>query len=440
MPNRIWLAPSLALAMLLSACGSNRAPRTPDARAGDGAPRHGVIPLPSTIDISPGASFAITATMAILYEPSDDPRILSTATRLANLLASALPAPPPVRPISGSPPAGSIVLSASAAASSLGDEGYELTITADGIRVASAKAAGLFYGVQTLRQLLPWSIEYQGAGPRPIAVPLATIQDRPRFVWRGAMLDVARHFFTVDDVKRYIDLIALYKMNRLHLHLSDDQGWRIEITSWPNLTAHGGDTEVGGGAGGFYTQAQYADIVKYAHERFITVVPEIDMPSHTNAALASYAELNCDGQAPPLYTGIDVGFSTLCVDKDVTYRFIADVVREIGALTVGPYLPHRRRREQEVDAGAVSDVHRARAVDRSPAGQGGGRLGRHRSCRAPADDDRAALAPGSVARGSCERRQADRVAGLQELSRYEVRQDDRPRIELGRRDRGADRV
>jgi hexosaminidase len=161
--------------------------------------------------------------------------------------------------------------------------------------------------------------------------------DSPRFEWRGAMLDVARHFFSVDEVKRYIDLIAIYKVNRLHLHLADDQGWRIEITSWPNLTTVGGSTEVGGGPGGFYTQAQYSEIVSYARDRFITVVPEIDMPGHTNAALASYAELNCDGKARPLYTGIEVGFSAFCVDKDVTYRFIDDVVREIAALTPTPY-------------------------------------------------------------------------------------------------------
>jgi hexosaminidase len=300
-------------------------------------PRHSVIPRPAAIDIASGPGFAITPATAILYEPADDPRAASTAALLSKLLGAAFPSPPQARPASGSPPPGSIVLSARAASAALGDEGYELTIAADAVRIAASTPAGLFYGVQTFRQLLPWSIEYQAARPRPITVPLGKVQDRPRFAWRGAMLDVARHFFGVDDVKRYIDLIALYKINRLHLHLSDDQGWRIEIKSWPNLTAHGGQTEVGGGVGGFYTQAQYADIVKYAQERFITIVPEIDVPSHTNAALASYPELNCDGKAPPLYSGIEVGFSTLCVEKDVTYTFITDVVREITALTPGPY-------------------------------------------------------------------------------------------------------
>jgi hexosaminidase len=152
------------------------------------------------------------------------------------------------------------------------------------------------------------------------------------------MLDVARHFFGPADVKRYIDLIALYKMNRLHLHLTDDQGWRIQIKSWPKLTAVGGSTQVKGGPGGFYTKKEYADIVAYARDRFITVVPEIEMPSHCNAALASYPALNCDGKAPALYTGIDVGFSNFCFDKAITYKFLDDVIRELAAMTPGPWL------------------------------------------------------------------------------------------------------
>ena len=132
-------------------------------------------------------------------------------------------------------------------------------------------------------------------GPWKIAT--GTITDFPAYSYRGAMLDVSRHFFGVDDVKRMIDFLAYYKMDALHLHLSDDQGWRIEIKSWPELTNHGGSTQVGGGKGGFYTQEQYSDIVKYAKDRYITIVPEIDMPGHTNAALASYAELNCIGKA-----------------------------------------------------------------------------------------------------------------------------------------------
>ena len=131
--------------------------------------------------------------------------------------------------------------------------------------------------------------------------------------------------------------MSLYKMNTLHLHLTDDQGWRIEIKSWPKLTQIGGKTGVGEGEGGFYTQEDFKEIIKYAADRFITIVPEIDLPGHTNAALASYAELNCNGKATALYTGIEVGFSTLCVDKEVTYLFMEDVIREISEISPGPF-------------------------------------------------------------------------------------------------------
>lgn len=124
------------------------------------------------------------------------------------------------------------------------------------------------------------------------------------------------------------DQLALYKTNKLHLHLSDDQGWRIAIDSWP----------VGGGPGGHYSKSDYKEILRYASSRYLEVVPEIDLPGHTNAALASYAELNCDGVAPPLYTGTSVGFSSLCVPKAVTYDFVDDVIRELAALTPGRYL------------------------------------------------------------------------------------------------------
>ncbi|HEY3483241.1 MAG TPA: family 20 glycosylhydrolase, partial [Streptomyces sp.] len=193
-------------------------------------------------------------------------------------------------------------------------------------------------GVQTLRQLFPPFVESASVHKGPWVVPGGHLEDQPRVAYRGAMLDVARHFFTVPQVERYIDELALYKINTLHLHLTDDQGWRIAITSWPRLASYGGSTEVGGGAGGFYTQDDYREIVRYATSRFLTVVPEIDGPGHTNAALASYPGLNCDGVAPPLYTGISVGFSSLCVPSDATYRFENDVVREIAALTPGPYL------------------------------------------------------------------------------------------------------
>jgi hexosaminidase len=220
---------------------------------------------------------------------------------------------------------------------SIGDEGYVLDVTGHGVRIQARTAAGLFHGVQTLRQLLPATIE-GAAQAGPWRVPAVHVLDYPRFAWRGAHLDVARHFFGVRDVERYLDLLALYKLDVLHLHLTDDQGWRIAIPKWPRLATVGGSREVGGGKGGYYTQADYRAIVRYAAVRHITVVPEIDSPGHINAALASYAELNCNGKAPPLYTGIEVGFSSLCIGKPVTYRFFDDVIAELARLTPGPYI------------------------------------------------------------------------------------------------------
>lgn len=219
-----------------------------------------------------------------------------------------------------------------------GQEGYELEVTSQGVRLTADTGEGLFRGVQTLRQLLPAKVESARVEQGPWTIGGVRIADRPRFAYRGAMLDVARHFFTVEQVKRYIDLAATYKINTFHLHLTDDQGWRIAIESWPQLTAVGGATAVDDAPGGFYTQADYREIVAYAQRRFITIVPEIDTPGHTNAALAAYAELNCDGVARQPYTGVEVGFSTLCTGEEVTYRFLDDVIRELAALTPGPYI------------------------------------------------------------------------------------------------------
>ncbi len=240
----------------------------------------------------------------------------------------------------------------------LGEEGYELAITENLMTISANQPAGAFRAIQTIRQLLPAKIEMTSAQQGPWEIATGTIRDYPTYAYRGVMLDVARHFFSVEEVKLYIDQLALYKINFLHLHLSDDQGWRIEIKSWPNLTAHGGKTEVGGGAGGFYTQKQYTELINYAQSHYITIVPEIDMPGHINSALASYGELNggtivptegrvpinasnniLDGKSKPteLYTGTHVGWSTLRIEKEVTFKFVDDVIREISALTPGPY-------------------------------------------------------------------------------------------------------
>lgn len=216
-------------------------------------------------------------------------------------------------------------------------EAYQLYITQDSIILNSNTAEGAFRGVQTLRQIIPETSSDTLAEQRIWVVPSGKIIDNPNFAYRGTMLDVARHFFSVEDVKKYIDLLAYYKINVLHLHLTDDQGWRIEIKSWPKLTEIGGSTEVGGKAGGFYTQEEYKDIVVYAMEQYITIIPEVDMPGHTNAASVSYPFLNGNGKKVKLYEGTHVGFSTFDTRKDTVYAFVDDVVREICEITPGPY-------------------------------------------------------------------------------------------------------
>lgn len=218
-----------------------------------------------------------------------------------------------------------------------GQEAYRLSISPDSVLIASGTAEGAFRGIQTLRQLLPDTSIDTLAEHSLWPIPAGLIRDRPNFAYRGSMLDVARHFFSVEDVKKYIDLLAYYKINVLHLHLTDDQGWRIEIKSWPKLTEVGGSTEVGGEGGGYYTQEEYKDLVAYASERHMTVVPEVDMPGHTNAASVSYPFLNGNGKIPQLYEGTRVGFSTFDTRKDTVYAFIDDVVREITAISPGPY-------------------------------------------------------------------------------------------------------
>ncbi|MET9227568.1 beta-N-acetylhexosaminidase [Lentzea sp. NPDC003310] len=306
---------------------------TEQAEAAPATTLQELVPQPAQVKPHPEITFTLTNSAKIQVATPE-------AQKPAELLASIL------RPSTGydlpieqdKAPTDGIVLTAGADEKT-GPEGYQLDVTPNQVVIRANTTAGHFNGIQTLRQLLPPQIEAKTRQHGPWHIPGASILDHPRYHHRGAMLDVSRHFFTPEQVKRYIDQIAAFKINYFHLHLTDDQGWRLEIESWPELTKIGGSTEVGGRTGElFYTQDQYRDLVAYAADRGITVIPEFDMPGHTNAAQASYAELNSDGEKKSLYTGIEVGFSSLCINEDITYRFVEDVIREVAAITPGPYL------------------------------------------------------------------------------------------------------
>lgn len=286
--------------------------------------------------LAAGSPFQIVRTTNIIVDTSNA-EVRAIGEVLAAQIRRPTSFPIAVSPMGSTPIAGAISLRLESNAA-LGEEGYELHVTSDSARLIANRPAGLFHGIQTIRQLLPAEIESEmGRARYDWSIPALTITDQPRFAYRGAMLDVSRHFFTVREVEQYIDLLALYKLNVLHLHLSDDQGWRIQIDSRPKLTAMGSLTQVGGGPGGFYTKQDYAEILRYAQARYILIVPEIDMPSHINAGLIGYPELSCGQRPPALYTGTEVGWSSLCVDKEETYAFVDDIIRELSAMTPGPY-------------------------------------------------------------------------------------------------------
>lgn len=335
------VAAAVVLAGMALVANATTATAAPAGPAGPATPAEPAEPavtaaaaLPNVVVPAPVSAVANGATFTLTPDATIATDALDVGSYLAGILRTSTGYALPVSQ-GGS---GTITLSLSGAPGTVDAEGYQATISATSVLIQANQPVGLFHGVQTLLQLLPPAVMSPTVAAGPWTAAGGTIVDYPRFGYRSTMLDVARHFFTVAQVERHIDQIALYKINYLHLHLSDDQGWRLFINSWPNLALYGGSTAVGGGAGGYYTQADYTAIVNYAASRYITIVPEIDMPGHTNAALASYAELNCDGVAPPLYTGTRVGFSSLCVPLELTYTFVDNVIAELAALTPGPYI------------------------------------------------------------------------------------------------------
>lgn len=219
----------------------------------------------------------------------------------------------------------------------LGKEGYLLKVSSKTIVITASGPAGVFYGIQSLKQMLPLETKNN-----QLEIAAAEIKDQPRFSWRGNMLDVGRHFFPVSFIKKYIDILAMYKINTFHWHLTEDQGWRIEIKKYPLLTeiSHWRDETVLGyyrsgqgkdgiGYGGFYTQDQCCEIVRYAAERFITVVPEIEMPGHSSAALAAYPNLGCSGGPYKVQETWGVHTDIYCAGKEETFEFLQNVLDEV---------------------------------------------------------------------------------------------------------------
>ncbi|MEU8337166.1 family 20 glycosylhydrolase [Micromonospora tulbaghiae] len=328
------------------------------------APSLGLIPKPVSLSENGGTPFTLAPGSPIVALGAG---ASAPANHLADILRPSTGYALPV--VAQSSAASQIVLDVGPGKAPAGQaaEGYRLTSTSSRVTISADTAAGALHGVQTLRQLFPQWVESDTVAAAVWQVPAVTITDYPRFAYRGMMLDVARSFYPMNEVKAYIDAAAQYKINRLHLHLTDDQGWRIVMDN-PASNPAGIDysllTQVSGrtamtyspsgqlmgtelGVTGFYTKADYAEIVRYAGVNGMTVVPEIDVPGHTNAALHAIPQLNTAGAQPKPAPGQqtvphngtgDVGYSSLDADSPATYEFVRQVLTQIAAMTPGPYL------------------------------------------------------------------------------------------------------
>mgnify|MGYP000501970822 CR=1 FL=1 len=299
-----------------------------------------IVPQPLQVDVTNDAPFILNGkTSIVVASKSNDMK------RNATLLASYIEQTTGVRPVVGKQAknAATIVLTIDKSIDNA--EGYKLDIDAKSVRIAGATAAGVFYGIQTLRKSLP----VVSGKASQVTVPCAHIVDAPRFSYRGTHLDVSRHFVSTDEIRQFIDILALHNINRFHWHLTDDQGWRIEIKKYPLLTKIGSkrtQTVIGHNTGkydgkpygGFYTQKEIRDIVKYAADRYITIVPEIDLPGHMQAALAAYPELGCTGGPYKVWEMWGVSDNVLCAGNDKTMKFVDDVLKEVVALFPSKYI------------------------------------------------------------------------------------------------------
>ncbi len=280
-----------------------------------------LIPRPETIKLIEGAQLTLTRQFTI-FVPDDSPADRAVGEYLAQLVEEHVGVKLQVKGANRLDAApGSIFLFSSPADKELGDEGYELTIRTNSVIVSAARPAGLFYGVQTLRQLLP--ADPRAAPGGEARLPCLRILDRPKYPWRGLMLDCSRHFMSPDFVKRTLDLMAYHKLNRFHWHLTDSPGWRLPIAKYPKLTEIGAarDFDSNQREPAFYSKDDVREILAYAKARHITVVPEIEMPGHCDAALAAYPQLACAG-----------GPGAFCAGNEETFAFLTDVLDETAEM------------------------------------------------------------------------------------------------------------
>jgi len=292
-----------------------------------------VIPKPWKAEINPGRFILSPETQLILDDHLIE--IAPVAAVLAEYLGRAgRPEFKTPQERSSSSAGSTIRLSLNGQKPELGEEGYFLEVSPQEIRLAGSTAQGLFYGVQTIKQLLTFDSDVLWS------LPCLRIEDRPRFPWRGMLLDCGRHFLSKEFIKRAIDLLAAYKMNRFHWHLTEDQGWRVEIKKYPRLTEVGAwrFTDDGERTGGYYTQEDIREVVSYAAGRFITVIPEIEMPGHSTAALASYPDLSCTGGPFEVQTLWGTCQDVFCAGNERTFLFLEDVLTEVLDLFPSPYI------------------------------------------------------------------------------------------------------
>ena len=301
---------------------------------------YAIIPLPQEVATQGSAPFLLKPSTPISYQEGDT-EMEQTARFLASYIKEATGYEPKV--VTGNANKG---IHLSIASDIRNPEGYRLLVSENGIEIAGASNAGIFYGVQTLRKSIPAMAEGMN-----IELPAASINDYPRFPYRGMHLDVSRHFFPVDSVKKFIDILALHNMNRFHWHLTDDQGWRIEIKKYPELTQIGAqrkETVIGRnsgkydgkpyGEGMFYTQDEIRDVIAYAQERFITIIPEIDLPGHQLAAITTYPDLGCTGGPYEVWTQWGVSDDVICAGNEKAMTFLEDVLGEVIDLFPSEYI------------------------------------------------------------------------------------------------------